>query len=213
MRLIEPAKPLSQQLLQNFEPQAIIVLGADRNNSSPEYGGKDQPGRHLLPRLRYAATVYRQTPLPILVSGGTGYFGRVAQAQIMADVLRHDYQIPVQWLEGQSMTTWENATASHAILERTGIERVLLVTEAFHMRRATASFRALGLCVLPAPTSFLGPSEGPVTWQDLVPSAAGLELNVLALHEMLGLLYYKLRFFDTGKRAGASACPSQGSTE
>ncbi len=212
MRLIEPAGPLSQHQVENFEPQAIIVLGADRSNSSPEYGGKDQPGRHLLPRLRYAAKVYRQTSLPILVSGGTGYFGRVAQAQVMADVLRQDYQIPVQWLEQRSMTTWDNATNSHTILERSGIDRVLLVTEAFHMRRATASFRALGLCVLPAPTFFLGPAEGTVTWQDLVPSAAGLELSVLALHEALGLLYYQLRFFKTSNPTGTFACPAQDSS-
>ena len=213
MGLIEPAEPLSQQQLASFRPEAIVVLGADRINNSPEYGGRDQPGRHLLVRLRYAATVQRQYPLPILVSGGKGYFERTAQAEVMADVLRQDYRIPVKWLEGQSRTTWENASFSRDILSQSGIDRVLLVTEAFHMRRATASFKALGICVLPAPTFFLGPSASPLTWQDLVPSAAGLELSVLALHEALGMLYYKLRFFNNDnvrETAGKPACPSPG---
>ncbi len=207
MGLLEPARPLSQGQMDAFQPRAIVVLGADRNNSSPEYGGIDQPGRHLLPRLRYAATLHRQYSLPLLVSGGTGYYGRIAQAQVMADMLQQDYQTPVRWLEGESMTTWENATYSKTVLSRSGIDRVVLVTEAFHMRRAMASFAAAGLCVLPAPTFFMGPLQTPPTWRDLLPSIAGLELSVLALHEALGLLYYKMWFFDSKTLARKDDCP------
>ncbi len=208
MRLIEPDRPLSQHQLDVFQPQAIVVLGADRTNSSPEYGGADQPGLHLLMRLRYAATVHRQYPLPILVSGGTGYSDRIAQAEVMAEVLKRDFQIAAKWKEGRSMTTWENATYSSAILQPAGIDRVLLVTEAFHMQRAVASFRSAGLCILPAPTFFLGPTERSHAWQDFIPRAAGLELTQLVLHEALGLLYYKLFYFSPdGPRVSNLPCP------
>lgn len=196
IRLLEPQQPLSQSEVERFQPQAIVILGADRNNRTPEYGGKDQPGPHLLLRLRYLATVHRQYPLPVLVSGGTGFDGRIAQAEVMADVLQQDFRVPVEWREGRSMTTWENAIYSVEILQQQGITRALLVTEAFHMRRAVASFEAAGLQVLPAPTFFLGTSEGNFALRDFFPSATALQLTGLALHEALGLLYYQLAFFN-----------------
>jgi uncharacterized SAM-binding protein YcdF (DUF218 family) len=202
MRLLEPDKPLLQRDVEHFQPQAIVVLGADRTNSAPEYGGIDQPGSHLLMRLRYSAVVYRRYPLPVLVSGGTGYEGRhMAQAEVMAEVLQQDFQVPVVWQEGRSMTTRENAAYSAEILLQAGIHRVLLVTEAFHMQRAAASFKTAGLCVLPAPTFFLGTTESGLTLRDFVPSAAGLELTGLALHEAIGALYYRMHLFTPRKRS------------
>ena len=199
MHMLEPEKPLLQRDFERFQPQAIVILGADRTNSAPEYGGKDQPGSHLLMRLRYSAAVYRQYPLPVLVSGGSGYDGRIAQAEVMAEVLQQDFRVPVVWQEGRSMTTRENAVYSADILQQAGVDRVLLVTEAFHMQRAVASFKAAGLRALPAPTFFLGTTEGGLTLRDFFPSAAGLELTGLALHEALGLLYYRLDIFHSAK--------------
>lgn len=199
MHLLEPDKPLLRRDVERFQPQAIVILGADRANSAPEYGGTDQPGFHLLVRLRYSAAVYRQYPLPVLVSGGRGYDGRIAQAEVMAEVLQQDFQVPVVWREGRSMTTRENAAYSTEILQQAGIDRVLLVTEAFHMQRAVASFKAAGLRVLPAPTFFLDTKEGGLTPRDFFPSAAGLELTGLALHEALGLLYYRIGLFHSAK--------------
>ncbi len=204
MQLLEPDKPLLQRDVERFQPQAIVVLGADRTNSAPEYDGKDQPGSHLLMRLRYSAAVYRQYTLPVLVSGGTGYEGRdTTQAEVMAEVLQQDFEVPVVWQEGRSMTTRENAVYSAEILQQAGIHRVLLVTEAFHMQRAAASFEAAGLRVLPAPTFFLGTTQGGLTLRDFFPSAVGLELTGLALHEAVGILYYRTRLLLSSRALNA----------
>ena len=192
---LEPAHAVSRADISSVKPQAIVVMGADRSYAAPEYGGRDSAGSHLLVRLRYAAHLYRQTGLPILVSGGRGYDNRVAQADVMANILEQEFLVPVTWREGDSLTSWENAAYSHDILQALGIDRVLLVTQAFHIRRSAASLAQFGFTVLPAPTYFLGNFDRPLTARDFFPSLSGLQLSNLALHEYLGLAYYRLRYF------------------
>jgi uncharacterized SAM-binding protein YcdF (DUF218 family) len=193
--MLEPKHALRKSDISAFKPQAIVVLGADRINAAPEYGYQDSAGGNLLIRLRYAAHLYRQTKLPVLVSGGRGYDDRLPQADVMAGILQQDFKVPVNWREGQSLTTWENAGYSRDILQRAGVNRVLLVTQAFHMKRSVESLRQFGFDVLPAPTHFLGLFERPITIKDFYPSATAFQLSSFALHEYIGLLYYQLRYF------------------
>ena len=194
---LEPGHAVTPADISNFKPQAIVVLGADRSYAAPEYGGEDSAGGHLLIRLRYAAHLYRQTGLPILVSGGRGYDNRVAQADVMASILEREFQVPVAWREGNSLTTWENAAYSRDILRPFGVDRVLLVTQAFHMKRSVASLARVGLTVLPAPTYFLGNFDRALTVRDFFPGLSGFQLSNFALHEHLGLAYYQWHDFDS----------------
>jgi uncharacterized SAM-binding protein YcdF (DUF218 family) len=207
--LLEPAHALDPQEINRFMPQAIVVVGADRIGDAPEYDDDDQPGANLLLRLRYAARLHRQTGLPILVSGGPGAGGQLAQSAIMAQVLQEDFQVPVRWRENRSLTTWENAAYSREILLREGIDRVLLVTQAFHMHRANESFAHVGIRALPAPTYFMGRLDTPLQAQDFYPGTSGLQLSTFALHEYLGLLYYRLRYF--GKSANTASVANRAS--
>jgi uncharacterized SAM-binding protein YcdF (DUF218 family) len=80
---------------------------------------------------------------------------------------------------------------SAAILRQHGLRRILLVTSAWHLPRAVASFQAQGLDVLPAPTGFRGPAvDGPLSF---VPQVAALRDSCLGLHEWIGRLYYLLK--------------------
>src|SRR5258707_817729 len=60
----------------------------------------------------------------------------------------------VTWVEDRAANTAENATYSAAILKNAGVSSVVLVTDAYHMPRALALFRATGLATIPAPTEF-----------------------------------------------------------
>lgn len=193
MAWLQPDVALSETALVAFRPQAIVVLGADRLNAAPEYGGRDTAGSNLLVRLRYAAKLHRETGLPILVSSGPGYENRESQGDTMAEILEQEFQVPVQWRETGSLTTWQNAAFSAPVLASAGVERILLVTHAFHMRRSVETFEYFGLDVLPAPTGFMG--RGGPTPEDFLPSVSGLLLNQWALHEVLGLWYYRWRYF------------------
>ena len=93
--------------------------------------------------------------------------------------------------ESLSRTTWENAVLSHALVQPKPGEHWLMVTSADHMPRAIGTFRRLGWDLEAYPVgykSFLHPNDR---------AARGfgerLDLLDLAVHEWIGLAYYRLR--------------------
>lgn len=189
---ITPLERLNPPLLSAKEvnAQAIVVLGGGRISAAPEYGGQDIPGAATLQRIRYAATLQRETGLPLLVSGGQPDGAAVSEASIMARVLQEDFSAPVKWIEAASNNTAENAQYSFRILNAAGVRRILLVTDALHMQRAKLVFEQMGLEVIPAPTIFI--STGRSTPADFLPGS--LHNTSYAMHEWLGLAWYGLRY-------------------
>lgn len=173
--------------------QAIVVLGAGRDYAAPEYGGQDIPNPWAASRLRYAALLYRQSGLPIAVSGGAVLGESAAEARIMADALVRDHVVNVRWQEGGSRTTWENAQKTRALLEPEGIDRIVLVTQAQHMPRAVLAFRRAGFTVLPAPIDFETDNARLPWLLRLAPRAERLMFSAQACHEYAGLLAYRVR--------------------
>lgn len=170
--------------------RAIVVLGAGRASHAPEYGSDTVNAREL-ERLRYAARLQRATGLPILLSGGAPFAEELPEAELMQQALREDFQIKAKWIETRSRTTAENAAFTKAILDTAGIGRVYLVTHAWHMPRAVWAFEDAGIGVVPAPTGFTIPGRSERTVLGYLPSAAGLEKSSRALHERLGLWWYR----------------------
>lgn len=168
---------------------AIVILSADMQAVAPEYG-VDIPGPLGLERVRYGAWLHQRTRLPILVSGGRVRAGTAPLAWQMQRVLTTEFQVPVRWIEDRSVDTHENALRSAELLNRDGIKSVLLITHAWHMRRAMAAFQAVGLEPVAAPTRFIRP-PAPVA-QDFMPDASALRASAYALHEWFGLLWYYL---------------------
>jgi len=109
----------------------------------------------------------------------------------MQHILQNEYGIAASWAEDASLTTWDNARLSAALLKNKGVRRIVLVTHAWHLRRAVPLFEAQGLDVVPAGLQFSG--TRPDSILDLLPTPAGLRDSSLALHEWLGILWYKLR--------------------
>lgn len=171
--------------------QAIVILGGGRMKNAPEYRGFDSPGQVALVRLRYGAKLQRETGLPLLVSGGNPDGSLESEAAIMARSLREDFAVPVKWLEPASDNTAQNAQFSARILQRAGINRILLVTDAVHMPRAQMAFLRSGLQVVPAPTFFF--SREPLSALDFVPRGSALDLSHYGMHEWIGLGWYQLR--------------------
>jgi uncharacterized SAM-binding protein YcdF (DUF218 family) len=171
-------------------PQAIVVLGGDNLS----YGGPDAPdelGPLSLERDRAAAALYRKTGLPILVTGGRVRAREVPIADLMADSLRRDFQVPVRWTEREARDTWENAHLSAAILRLQGIDSIYLVTHAWHMPRAILSFAGTGITITAAPTRM--DRAPPLGLRDLIPSPYAWRQSYFALHEWVGLAWYSVR--------------------
>lgn len=188
LEALEPVLPAGEHAAQ-----AIVVLTAGRVRNSPEFGALAVPDYVARERIAYAAHVYRRRPLPLLVTGGlaSDSAGEEPLALGMQRALQHDYLIPVQWVEGASKTTAENALYSAHILKAAGIDRVILVTDAVHMRRARRAFERAGLHVIPGPTFYLEPSAFDAS--RLWPSMECLRRSYAALYEWAGLLAYEWR--------------------
>ncbi|MBI3897398.1 MAG: YdcF family protein [Gammaproteobacteria bacterium] len=185
----------------------IVVLGGGRHESAPEYGGDTVSGASL-ERLRYAARLHRATGLPLLVSGGTVYGETVSEATLMQQVLTEDFHTPARWVESRSRNTQENADYTRTILETAGIKRVLLVTHAWHMRRAVWAFHNAGLEVTMAPTAFITTANAELpafSAMEYLPTASALSLTGFAVQERLGLLWYRLRYHKSAEEPATNS--------
>lgn len=182
--------PLADPLQSGAE--AIVVLGGGRLYNAPEDAGRDQPSSATLIRLRHGARLHRLTGLSVLVSGGAPDTTGESEAALMARVMRDDFGVPVRWLEQTSDNTAENARHAAQQLSQADIQRILLVTDAIHMPRAKRAFASAGFDVVVAPTRFLG--RRPMDIASLIPKASELENSSYAIHEWIGMIWYRIRY-------------------
>lgn len=187
-KTLEISEPVSPDALQTAD--AIVVFGGGRRLDAAEYGGDTVNGISL-ERLRYAAYLHRASGLPILVAGGMPGGGSQPEGRILEAILQNEYGISPQWVEDASLTTWENAHLSARLLQQSGVRRIALVTHAWHLRRAVPLFEAQGLAVVPAGIQFSSIELDSI--RDVLATPAGLRDSTFALHEWLGILWYKLR--------------------
>jgi uncharacterized SAM-binding protein YcdF (DUF218 family) len=189
MRAVAVAKPLDYA--EARQAQAIVVMGGGLRRRAPEYGG-DTLGVLTLERVRYGAYVARRTALPVLVTGGVVFKGR-SEADVMREALESEFDVPVRWAETASRDTHQNAVNSARLLSEHGVRRVVLVTHAFDMPRASREFRRAGLEVVAAPTGVPGPFELDHPLQ-LLPSAAAFQSSYYATYEIVAnaVLWFRL---------------------
>jgi len=169
--------------------QAIVVLGGGVQRGD---GDKvpDTLGAWTLERVVYAAHAYRQLNLPVAVTGGRPAGAHASEGMLMKAALEGDFNVPVTWVEDHSRTTFENAVNTKKLLQVDNVTTVVLVTHAWHMRRALWSFERVGLRAIPwpAPPTF-GETDRA---DDYLPNMHALMGSYQALHEAIGLAYYRL---------------------
>jgi len=126
---------------------------------------------------------------PMVVSGG-GH-GPVKEADLIAHLLRQA-GVPAEQLllERASMSTADNARGVAVLFEQAPRKTIYLVTSAAHMPRASAAFSRAGLEVCPwgVDKRAFRPDLGGM-W---IPSLRPLEKSSAALHEIKGLIWYRL---------------------
>jgi uncharacterized SAM-binding protein YcdF (DUF218 family) len=168
-------------------PLAIVVLSGDVAH------GRDgvDLGPLTLERMRIAASLHRDTGLPILVTGGVlSASRRVPVAELMRAGYAQDFAIAVRWVEAVAGDTRGNAQLSARMLRQDGIDSVWLVTHAWHLPRAAEAFARAGLAVHPAPVR-LGPVP---VWSlsNWVPNPRAALDSWYFLREWVGILVYRL---------------------
>ena len=175
--------------LKADQVQAVVILGGGVLPDAPEYGGATQPSSVTAARLRYGVWLARQSSLPVAFSGGIGWAAdglqTVSEADVAARVAQQDFGFALRWSEAVSRDTSSNARLLAPVLMREGVQRIALVTDAWHMPRSVAAFQRAGFVVTPAPMAFTQPIENRLLqW---LPSAQGLLASRQVLRECLGL--------------------------
>lgn len=182
--------PLKDTSLNPLDPIVVLTGGA---TDLSWLGLRPVPSETSLARLIYGVTLYRQMPGAILiVSGGSGNPGapEISEAGAMKDVAI-SLGVPGRdiLVEQNSRNTLENVRALKRVI---GGKRIILITSAFHMKRAVAMFSRVGINVIPAPTDYMSEQKG-ISFYGLIPKAGNLENSSIAIYEYLCLLWYGVR--------------------
>lgn len=167
--------------------QALVVLGGGIRPAA--HGEREPDLQQGADRVWHAARLYRagKAPLVVLTGGSNAAVSATSEAQAMR-VLLADLGVPdsAVLLEERSRNTRQNAAFTAELLRPRGVQHILLVTSALHMRRAVVLFEAQGFQVTPAATDF----EARVVVQavDWLPDAGALDGSARAMKELVGRL-------------------------
>ena len=170
-------------------PEVAVVLG-----TQVLAGGR--PSRPLAARTRHAAGLYAGGGIRLLVpTGGVGKHPP-SEAEVMVRILREAGVSGEDILaEEKAQSTRESALQVAAIVEKRGIESVLLVTDPLHCVRSVEAFRAEGLRV------FASPVYSSPMWRN-----PGLRRGQL-LRELVALVWYRMRRGKARQRARSRSRP------
>ncbi len=176
-------------------PVIVVLGGGGRTIGKPrEYPEISEAGDRIL----HAARLYKMGVAPrIVTSGGinAGSFHRhIVEGEHNAMLLR---EIGVDSLsiivERRSRTTADHGPLVGAILDSLGLpRRAVIVTSAAHMKRALGVFRKNGFAAIPAATDFQSQKYLLESVRDFFPSASALERVTAAVHEIYGIVGYRM---------------------
>ena len=174
--------------LQDYRSaQAIVLLGGGLRDSK-ELFAKLATNQVAVERVRYAAFLQKETGLPLLITGSSP--NGTSEAAVMARELGMFFNTPTKWLEEKAKTTKENALFSYDILNKEGINKIILVTNQWHMQRAKLLFERAGFDVLPASVGAgITPPTYGLNYMYFMPQSGALHSNMHALKEWIG--YWK----------------------
>jgi len=189
---------LSYRLESAYSPPAdlkadvLVVLGGGIYNNRPAVSAGERLKPAALARLSAAAEVYRKTRLPILVTGGSP-FSKDSEASAAKLYLIESGVAPEAVLtEENSRDTRENAVFSKKICDEKGYKKILLLTSAYHMRRAVFLFKKAGFTgIVPFPVANETRRPRKYYLSDYLPGSGnpGRPLN-----EWFGLVFYRLAY-------------------
>lgn len=176
--------------------QGIIVLGGSYDTVSHGYIStivlkEDTEPMAVIPEL-----ASRYPGAKIIFSGGTDDPSERDEASIVKDYFISFGIAPGRIVtEGKSQTTHENAQFTANLLHPEPSSRWLLVTSGYHMPRSVGAFRKAGFHVIAFPVG-LRTHGWHDMWRPESEAADNLRRMDIAVHEWVGLLYYKLKGYS-----------------
>lgn len=189
---------IRQPIVTLAEADAIVVLSGGRvlAPGNPPVSEWDDADRFFAGIELYKAG---KAPLLVFTGGWTPWQpqlppeGRV----LISYALELGLQPASLLTTGEVVNTAEEARAVVDLVvvkkkKREARSRVLLVTSAFHMRRAKLLFERVGFEVVPFPVDFQVSTGRKLTLLDFLPSVNSLSRTETALREFYGILFYRV---------------------
>ncbi len=158
-------------------------------------------------RLLHTSRIFKQGKAArVYLSGGNVFDGYLPQSEsVYAKQLLVEWGVPENNIDTgkNSRTTHQNALETRDYLAKKGwiTKPVILVTSGLHMPRAVETFRFANIRIIPASTDILVTGRAAPAVFDWLPSAAAFSLTTLAVHEIVGIWYYRLRGWAPKSRA------------
>lgn len=128
----------------------------------------------------------------LVISGGSGsLFNNQNSESVLLGQFAQKLGVPENKiiLDTTSKNTFQNAVNTSVLLNEKHLERVVLVTSAFHMYRANGCFKRAGIDADLLPVDY-NASLATTDFRDFLPSTSALSESFLFLHESIGILVY-----------------------
>lgn len=177
---------LPPERIEETGADVIVLLGGGAIRDVRDVDGSGTLCASPASRLLTAVRLQKILNIPILLSGGQVYEDSASEALISERVLK-SLGVPAEkiLIETKSVNTTQNAIYSAEILREKNLTRPILVTSAFHMKRAVLNFSRQGFEVIPYPTDFTVAHNPKFRYTKLRPQAEALLLNVTVMQEVL----------------------------
>ena len=133
-----------------------------------------------------------KSPILILTRGKMPWSVGIAEGEYLKELaIKYGVSEENIILTDEVQNTDQEAKAIKEIL--TEDAKIILVTSAFHMPRAEKVFKAANINLIPYPVDFQN-SKSKTTMMDFIPSAGSLFDTSHFVREMIGRLYYNLKY-------------------
>jgi len=189
---LEGPRPAPEALRQHYDV-AIVLTGMIHMRLSSE--DHLEFNEHVERILEGIKLVKRGIADKLLITGGSAnLFGRRNSEARMLRTFALEFGLNDEHIltEEVARNTYENALMSTEIIRAGQYRNVLLITTALHMYRAAAAFHKQGLFPDLYPVDFQSGGGG-IRLFDFFPSAKTLVIMTDAIHELLGVVMYRLQ--------------------
>jgi len=169
---------------EKLNADAIVILG----------GGSYSSGfltEDTMNRVMGGYMVYKKTKLPVIVSGGA-IEENFSDSKAMAEILK-EFGVEENKLieENKSRDTSQNALYVAQICKQRDFKKIILITSAYHMKRALKNFEKTGLQVLPYPADFK--RYGHYNIYSFLPNSGNFSVSSKAIKEYIALLVFLIK--------------------
>ncbi len=147
-------------------------------------------------RITESLSLYKSSIISkLLISGGSGSLlnQEIKEAEILSAFASNIVKSKDLLIEVESRNTYENALNSVKVLKSENLDdrQIILITSAFHMKRALACFEKQKLDVVAYPVDYRHFKVTPdIQW--LIPSGSSIDDWKMIIKEQVGIWFYQL---------------------